>query len=128
MEKCIEAKEAEVSEHDEQRCFFDWVRLMENQDDRFKAIFAVPNGGQRHPAVAARLKAEGVRAGVWDVFCAVPKDGWSGLWLEFKFGKNRLTNEQKDFQRLMHGFGYKLAVVNSSTEAQQQIEIYLEEL
>ena len=55
---------------------------------------AIPNGGDRSMIVASRLKAEGVKAGVWDVFVPVPvwhaspcngETRWRhGLYLEFK--------------------------------------------
>lgn len=61
-------------------------------------FFAVPNGGQRHPAVAEKLKRGGVVSGVWDLFLSVPKKGKSGLYIEMKAGKNKLTDNQKKFQ------------------------------
>lgn len=55
---------------------------------------AIPNGGDRSMVVASRLKAEGVKPGVWDVFIPVPiwypsprtlDTKWRhGLYLEFK--------------------------------------------
>jgi hypothetical protein len=40
-------------------------------------VFAIPNGGQRSISTAARLKAEGVCAGVPDLF--IPPKGLVGL-------------------------------------------------
>lgn len=56
---------------------------------------AIPNGGDRDIITAGKLKATGVKAGVWDVFVPVPvcrpsqfdvyQDVWRhGLYLEFK--------------------------------------------
>lgn len=36
-------------------------------------LFAIPDGGRRDAVTGAHLKAEGVRAGVPDMFLAVPR-------------------------------------------------------
>jgi hypothetical protein len=52
------------SEHDEQVALFEMIRLYKQSTHRLKTAFAIPNGGLRHKAVAAKLKAEGVSAQV----------------------------------------------------------------
>ena len=47
-------------------------------------IFAIPNGGDRHKAVAVKLKAEGVKAGVPDLCLPVPRGSFHGLFVEMK--------------------------------------------
>ena len=77
------------TEHAEQVAFVKWFRLTFPH----VMIFAIPNGGARHPAVANKLKAEGVLAGVADLY--VPK--WR-LWIEMKREKgSNWTQEQKEF-------------------------------
>lgn len=80
-----------LSEHQIQKSYFDWAKL----HPQARRAFAIPNGGQRNKIVAAKLKAEGVRAGVLDVFLPIPRGGCHGMWIEFKAGKNGLTAEQK---------------------------------
>ena len=53
-------------EHQEQKTLIKWC---EYKGHPYNLIFAIPNGGQRHKAVAAKLKAEGVKSGVPDLFC-----------------------------------------------------------
>lgn len=57
-------------------------------DPRFDAIFAIPNGGHRHKAVAAKLKAQGVKAGIPDIMVPVGIDiaerHYNGLFIELK--------------------------------------------
>jgi hypothetical protein len=86
------------SEHDEQAGFFariDWIcATYPDQYPDLGAIFAVPNGGER-PAtedangnrvsvVAARMRDEGLRAGVPDLCIPVPRAPHPGAFLETK--------------------------------------------
>lgn len=59
------------------------------------AWFHCPNGGHRHPVVAAKLKAQGVKPGVPDV-CIV----WGGraIFIELKAHKGSLSDLQKAMQ------------------------------
>lgn len=77
--------------------FIKWFALEHRKLWDERKLFAIPNGGARNPIVGAKLKAGGVRAGVWDLFLAVPKNGKCGLFLETKYGKNKLSAEQKEF-------------------------------
>jgi hypothetical protein len=82
-------------EHDQQTAFFRWVRMRLPQYRR--VIFAVPNGGLRDVRTAARLRAEGVTPGVWDIMCCIPHGGHPGCCIEMKSGKNKLTYDQQEF-------------------------------
>src|SRR5271166_6214155 len=44
----------------------------------------VPNGGYRTKIEAIRLRAEGVRAGIPDIYCDFAAKGYHGLRIEFK--------------------------------------------
>jgi len=90
-------------------------------------IFAIPNGGHRHPAVAAKLKAEGVRAGVPDLMLPVARQGYHGLFVELKCGPNKPSEAQQDWLRNLRSEGYLCHVVwDSVDEAMGLIEEYLE--
>ena len=54
-------------------------------------IWHVPNGGSRNPIEAAKLKAMGQLAGVWDWHCF-----YNGKFyiIEFKVGNNQLTQDR----------------------------------
>jgi hypothetical protein len=49
------------SEHDQQVALFTWANQNLDRYPVLRWMFAVPNGGHRHPAVAGKLKAEGVK-------------------------------------------------------------------
>lgn len=73
-------------------------------------IWATPNGGQRNVIVASKLKAEGVLAGVPDLQIPVPRNGFNGLFIELKIGKNKPTDNQKIVMGRLVANGYKCEV------------------
>ena len=56
-----------ASEHQEQVALFRWAEFAIARWPELALMYAIPNGGHRHKAVAAGLKAEGVKRGVPDV-------------------------------------------------------------
>lgn len=119
-----------VKESQIQTAFFNWVRIQEKHDWRFRLIFAVPNGGQRHPAVAAKLKREGVRAGVPDVLILAPGHyagrEYPGAVIEFKAGRNKLTEDQDATIRTLDKAGYLVSLMRSTDSAIQFVETYFQ--
>jgi hypothetical protein len=115
-----------MSESDNQITFFEILRLNEAKYPQLKWIFAVPNGGHRHVATAARLKREGVKAGVADIGVPIPSIGFHGAFVEMKHGNNRPTQEQADFLNAMRASGYAIEVAHSADEALTFIENYLQ--
>jgi hypothetical protein len=76
-------------------------------------FFAIPNGGLRNIKVAAKLKQEGVKAGVADLFVALSNGKYHGLFIEVKVGKNRQQPNQKIFEQKVVENGYQYKVVRS---------------
>jgi hypothetical protein len=117
-----------VKEHDIQATFFDWVRIKEKHDWRFSLVFAVPNGGQRHPRVAAKLKAEGVRPGIPDIIIMAPgryaEKDYPGAVIEFKAPKGSLTDHQSGMLHLINRAGYLVSVMRTPTAAISFLESY----
>lgn len=96
-------------EHDEQVQFFGWAARQ--RIPGLGLMHAVPNGGQRHPAVAAKLKAEGVKAGVLDILWPVPRGGFCGLAIEFKAEDGNLTKDQRERIKALQLEGWLCVVV-----------------
>lgn len=88
-------------------------------------LYAIPNGGARDRVTGAKLKAEGVVAGVADLFLSVPRCGFHGMYIEMKAGKNTQTESQKEFQRSVESEGYLYKVIRSFDEFMQEVEDYL---
>jgi hypothetical protein len=121
-----------MSEHDEQRNLFSWAEWQSLVWPELALMFAIPNGGHRHKATAAKMKAEGVKAGVPDIFLPVmvrSKYGelgvYSGLFIEMKFGKNKPTKKQREWLEALRGQNYYATVCYSAQEAREVIADYL---
>ncbi len=61
------------TEHEEQVALFQWAER--SGIPELELMTAIPNGGYRHPATAAHLKAEGVQAGYPDILIDVARAG-----------------------------------------------------
>lgn len=80
-------------------------------------IFHIPNGGHRAMTVAKKLKDEGVRSGVPDLY--VP--AWK-LWVEMKRATGgRLSAEQKDWIAYLEGIGDTVLVAHGAKDASEQV-------
>lgn len=91
-------------------------------------LFAIPNGGSRNPMEAARLKAEGVTSGVSDLFLSVPRNGYHGLYIEMKFGKNTMSENQNKFRKAVTEQGYDFALCYDFAQFQGAVENYFNSL
>lgn len=101
------------SEHWEQRELVKWFR----QTYPHTRIFSVPNGAAVSPAQAARLKVEGLSAGVPDL--CVPE--WS-LWIEMKRQEGgRLSAKQKDWIEYLEEVGHTVIVGKGWEDARAQV-------
>lgn len=80
-----------------------WFRL---QYPQFAGLlFAVPNGGRRDPLTGARLRDEGVTAGVADLILLKGNGTYNALCLEMKTGVGRQSQSQRQWQRLVEEQG-----------------------
>lgn len=114
------------SEEVEQTCLFRWAMLMEREMPELKLLHAIPNGGKRSKAEAARMKAAGVKAGVPDMCLPVPRGTYSGLYIELKRQKGgRLSNEQMEWLGRLRKQGYAAYVCYGWQEAAGVIHGYL---
>ena len=101
----------------EQIGFVNWF------EDRFPGvrIFHIPNGGHREISVAKKLRYEGVRPGVPDLY--VP--AWK-LWIEMKRTKGgRLSPDQKDWIAYLEVIGDTVIVAHGAREASAKVLDFL---
>lgn len=120
-------------EHNLQVACVRWFNL---QYPQYRGLlFACPNGGARNLVTAAKLKAEGVVAGVADLLLLVPmfvkaKDEmWyntiHALCIEMKTAKGRQSPEQKEWQKKVEDAGYRYVIVRSVEQFMNEINDYL---
>ena len=112
-------------EHQHQKALVAWAGYAAAADPRLRLLYAVPNAAKRGPAVAGRMKAEGLRAGVPDLHLPIPIGKWAGLWIEMKAGKNKPTAEQDYWLESLTEYGHACAVCYGWEAAKAAIEAYL---
>jgi len=113
------------TEHAEQAAFIEWCERQKNTYPALAWLFAIPNGGKRHVTVARQMKAEGVRAGVPDLFLPTRRGPYAGLFLETKVKPNRTTREQRTWLEHLEGEGYAAAVCYGCDELIETVLWYL---
>lgn len=108
---------------------------------QLKWLHAIHNQG-RDPGQAGRIrgaiaKAEGVKAGVFDIFLpvpirlagafngALPAQHYHGFYLEMKVGNNQMSAEQAEFAADMTKFGYACECAWGWLEARKKLLTYL---
>lgn len=129
------------NEHNLQVACVKWFRLQ--YPEYSDLLFAIPNGGQRHKVVAAKLKAEGVVPGVPDLFLAVFKNDRikdfetdsgipkvhsiprCGMFIEMKVKPNKTTEKQKTMMAKLMVQGYQCEVCYSFDQFREIIINYL---
>lgn len=141
------------TEHAEQAALFQWAAMHAYQNQSLamlSLLFAVPNGDQRGDGTrkgaqiaGARLKAEGQRSGVPDIFLPVPRREKSkvpsnvmlcGLFIEMKRRSlwrdgDKLagcSEEQKEWIAKLRVQGYRVEVCYGWEHARDIILDYLE--
>lgn len=93
-------------------------------------LISQPNGGSRHKLEAVNLKRSGAKAGIPDLFLAIPKNGFAGLWIELKSPidsktKPKVSENQKKYIQLLNNVGYKAVVCYGWESARIEIMSYI---
>lgn len=113
-------------EEEEQRNLLQWATVASRQTPVLGLLFHIANGGHRHPAVAKKLRAAGVKPGVPDLFLPVARYLYHGLFIELKRRGGGTTGvTQKQWHAALRAQGYDVAVANGWIEARDVILNYL---
>lgn len=111
------------------------MRYMAYQYPHIMAIH-VPNGGNRNPREAARLKSMGVKPGVPDILIFHRMiDGsdpecdhvWSGLAIELKVPPNKVTASQQEVMHKLEQESWITRVCTSFDQFKKEVDGYLME-
>lgn len=118
------ARKPKDEEHRIQCACVRWFRLQYPQLNG--RLFAVPNGGRRDVTTAAKLKAEGVIAGVSDLILLKSNHDYGALLIEMKTLKGRQRDSQKQWQNLVCADReYKYVVCHSFDDFKREVDDYL---
>ena len=91
-------------------------------------IYHVPNGGHRLKSVAAKLKKQGVVAGIPDLVLTMALGGYFGLYIEFKAtppNDAAVSANQQERIRKLNEQGYLAIVCRGHFDAMEAIRDYL---
>lgn len=123
------------TEHDIQSALFTWAQLQTACYPELALMFAIPNGGKREKRqdkkgrwfspTAQKLKREGVKRGIPDIFLPCARGGSHGLFIEMKAPDGRVSDEQARVHKLLWEEGYAVIVCYSLESAIMLITWYL---
>jgi hypothetical protein len=114
------------TEHYEQVKLFQWAKAQSSKYPQLTIMFAIPNGGKRNIVTATKLKAEGVKSGVPDIFLAYPSLHAHGLFIEMKSPNGKVSTNQREWIGALSASGYMCSVCYSFDEAKKVICEYLD--
>jgi hypothetical protein len=123
---------ASGSEHGHQAAIFCWAQ--QSGIEELKWLFAVPNGFFGTAAQKSKMKAEGLKSGVPDIWLPVPmrfmddngvRNNYCGLVIELKVGKNKPSTEQQEWIDYLNDNGYRAIVCYGWESARDTILMYL---
>lgn len=113
-------------EHRLQAACVRWFRLTHPR--LAPRLFAVPNGGRRDGVTGARLKEEGVLAGVSDLVLLVPNGRYHAILIEMKTPEGRQSESQREWQQAVTENGeYRYVVCRSLDDFMREVKFYLKD-
>jgi hypothetical protein len=119
-----------ITEHQHQVSVIQWFGMQ--YPKLLKNIFAIPNGA--HLAGDARIRAikmkklkdEGFKTGVSDLFLMKPMGQYMGMFIEMKSLDGKLQADQEEFLNLATSEGYYAVACYGFLEAKDAITFYLQ--
>ena len=111
----------------EQQLLFRWARFYVSKYPELALLYHIPNGGSRRKSEAGRFKAEGVKAGVPDLFLPAARENFNGLYIEMKRkAGGRVSADQKVWIDALSKQGYAVRVCLGWEDAARTLEKYLQ--
>lgn len=114
-------------EDDEQKAFFQWADYVKELKWMHSSLNGASLAGDKIQRARQmnRLKSQGMKKGVLDVFLPKAKGIFHGMYLEMKFGKNTMTKEQKEFAIDIAAEGFCMFTCYNSEQAIEATKLYL---
>lgn len=116
------------SESEEQAFLMQMIEMHKGRFPELEMLFHVPNEGKRTKYTGGKLRSEGMKRGIPDLFLDVPKLNFHGLRIEMKRQKgNKATKDQREWIVKYISHGYAAAVCYGWEEAWQLLRAYIGE-
>ena len=116
-----------VTETQHQQALYGWWKVYARVHGYPARTFIhVPNEAKRSVKVAAILKSEGMQPGIPDIFLAIPRVPYAGLWIELKAKQGKPSDAQKEYIGILHEQGYAAEICYGWDSARDVIQAYLE--
>lgn len=118
---------ASGSESGHQQALLCWCQQNLTKYPDLKWLTAIPNGGYRDKITSAKLKAEGVKAGVPDLCLPVKRGMYAALWLEMKKPQvGKVSKEQNEWIDHLRSQNHAVYVCFGWQDARDTLISYLE--
>ena len=116
------------SEAAEQTALLRWTETAGRQYPELRWLLAIPNGlAASSKGAARRMKEQGMKAGVPDLFLPAPVPPHAGLWIEMKIRQGgRVSDAQRNWHAYLREAGYRVAVCRGWDEARLALVAYLD--
>lgn len=138
-ETLMKRRSRRLLEHGLQVAVIAWRDLNKPRLPELELLFAIPNGAglkhtvkrhydgskTRYSQEGARLRKEGLTAGIPDVCLSVARGPYHGLYIEHKYGDNSLSKEQRQKAAALAAEGYYVEVSKDALVSIALIEAYL---
>lgn len=111
--------------HDEENFQIGVVRMLRMAGH---LVFAVPNGGNRNLREAARLKAQGVMAGVSDLIILLPNKRVYFVEIKNPNGKGRQSPLQREFEENVRAMGHTYQIWDKWAQVEDFINAHRKEV
>lgn len=113
-------------EHDEQTALMEWAKRNLGRWPELALLFAIPNGGARSAITGARMRDEGVKPGVPDLFLPVARGRYHGLFIEMKRRRGDGPDDQQTkWHDDLRAQGYRVEVCRGAEPAETVLRYYL---
>jgi hypothetical protein len=112
-----------MTESAEQKAIVHWWGLQYPEYE--KNLFHIPNGAKRTKFQGAELKRLGLRPGVPDLFLAVPRGTFHGMFIELKTSKGVVSPVQLSYLELLTEEGYCAVVSRGAEDAIGKLQDYM---
>lgn len=107
------AARIENLEYTLQSVLFERIKIMAALYPEYKLAFAVPNDMVR----PGQRSTPGIKAGVPDIFWAVARGGYHGMFIELKVGRNKPSPDQERWIKNLQSEGYYCVIGRNDAES-----------